>query len=85
MAWIDVVPEDDARDDGSELAELYERVRDPHTHALDNIMSIHSLHPAGLQAHFDLYSAAMRPTRSLRKADREMIAVVVSRINDCHY
>lgn len=85
MAWIKVLGEDDVSDGQPELAALFDQVRDPRSGALDNIMSIHSLHPAGLRAHFDLYSSAMRPTRSLRKADREMIAVVVSRINDCHY
>jgi len=82
MAWIETV--DDQRAEG-ELAELYDRVRDSRTGVIDNIMSVHSLHPAGLRAHFDLYTAAMAGTESLRKVDREMIALVVSRINDCHY
>ena len=85
MAWIRVIGETEARNEQEDLLDLYEQVRDPGSGILDNIMSIHSLHPAGLKAHFDLYRAAMRPTRGLRKADREMIAVVVSRVNDCHY
>ena len=82
MAWIRTVDEGDA--DG-ELAELYERVQDPHSGAVDNIMRIHALHPRGLAAHFELYRAVMRPTKGLPGAEREMIALVVSRINACHY
>jgi alkylhydroperoxidase family enzyme len=52
---------------------------------VDNVLKIHSLHPEGLHAHFAVYGAAMKGTATLPKADREMIAVVVSRINDCHY
>lgn len=48
-------------------------------------MRIHSLHPAGLEAHFALYRAVMLGTPSLRKVDREMIALVVSATNGCHY
>ncbi len=82
MSWIDTVGPEDADD---ELKRLYDRVRDPHSGELDNIMRVHSLHPRGLEAHYELYASAMRPTPSLRRADREMIALVVSRINDCHY
>jgi AhpD family alkylhydroperoxidase len=32
-----------------------------------------------------LYRQAMRGTRTLRKVEREMIALVVSRVNECHY
>ena len=34
---------------------------------------------------YAFYQAVMRPSRSLRGADREMIAVVVSQTNQCHY
>ena len=82
MAWIHTIQEDDAK---GELKKLYKRVVDPGTGRVDNVMKIHSLHPEGLSAHFALYGAAMKGTATLPKADREMIAVVVSRINDCHY
>ncbi len=58
---------------------------DPDTGELDNMLRVHSLHPAGLAAHWQLYRAVMRPTSTLRKAEREMIALVVSKINECHY
>lgn len=82
MAWIETKALDEAE---GELAELYRQGVDPRTGQLDNIMSIHSAHPAGLAAHLALYTAVMRGTPTLRKVDREMIALVVSRHNACHY
>jgi alkylhydroperoxidase family enzyme len=38
-----------------------------------------------MAAHDALYRSAMRGTATLRKADRELIAMVVSAANDCHY
>lgn len=86
MAWIKTLDEDEAQSlpDG-ELAGLYAAMCDPVSNQVDNILKIHSLHPRGLKAHFDLYRAVMTGTKGLRKADREMIAVVVSVANQCHY
>ena len=82
MAWIREIDENDA---GDELSELYARMVDPQSGRVDNVLKAHSLHPAGLEAHWTLYRAVMRSTRSLPRAEREMIAVVVSVINGCHY
>lgn len=82
VAWIDTVPEKDA---AGELEELYRQVVDPQTGELDHILQAHSLHPAGLRAHFELYCAVMRSTRGLRKREREMIALLVSSLNACDY
>ena len=82
VAFIEHVEESDAEAD---LADLYARVADPLNQRVDNIMKVHSLHPSGLEAHFLLYSAVMRGTCSLPKLEREMIALEVSRINECHY
>jgi alkylhydroperoxidase family enzyme len=82
MAWIEIIDEDDA---GPELSSLYESMVDPRTGRVDEIMRIHSLHPAGLVAHDALYSYAMRSTPGLRKVEREMIALVISNLNGCHY
>ena len=82
MAWIEVIDEDDA---GGELADLYRRMIDPKFGRVDHIMTIHSLHPGGLRTHHDLYREVMTGTKTLRKVDREMIALVVSTVNDCHY
>lgn len=82
MAWIRTIGEQEAEGD---LRELYERYREPGSGRMDHIGTIHSLHPAGLRTHFELYRAVMRSTRGLPKVDRELIAVVVSEINGCHY
>lgn len=82
MAWIEIIDEDGAE---SELAGLYHQMVDPEFGRVDNIMTIHSLHPGGLRAHHDLYEEVMSGTKSLRKVDREMIALVVSSLNECHY
>jgi len=79
MAWIDT----DGRD--PELGELLDRVRDPISGEVDHIMQIHARHPAGLAAHYELYRAVMRGTPGLPAVDRELIALVVSRLNGCRY
>lgn len=82
MAWIRTVGEDEA---SGRLAELYAEHTDRESGVVDNILKIHSIAPAGLIAHLELYTVAMRGTPTLRKAEREMIAVVVSKVNGCHY
>ena len=82
MAWIRTIREDEW--DG-ELADLYPEVADRTQGRVDNIMQIHSLNPRALAAHDALYRSAMRGTATLRKVERELIATVVSIINECHY
>ena len=82
MAWIDTIREDEWEGD---LADLYDDVVDARHGRVDNIMQIHSLNPRALAAHNALYTSAMRGTASLRKVDRELIAYVVSALNECHY
>ena len=67
-----------------DLQEMYARLAPPGT-PLDNILRIHSLNPRSLQLHYDLYRHLMYGPSDLSRAEREMIAVVVSRVNDCHY
>jgi alkylhydroperoxidase family enzyme len=82
MAWIETIPEDKWE---GELRELYPKVSDLAQDRVDNIMQIHSLNHRALAAHHNLYTSAMSGTPGLRKVDREMIALVVSGINECHY
>ena len=82
MAWIRVIEEDDA--DG-ELAALYRTLIDPESGRVDNILKVQSLHLDGLRGHVALYRSVMAGTAGLPKTDREMIALVVSRLNGCHY
>lgn len=82
MANIKVIPDDEWSGD---LGELYPKVVDPTYGRVDNIIAVHSLNPRGLAAHQSLYASAMAGTKTLRKAERELIALVVSLENHCHY
>jgi alkylhydroperoxidase family enzyme len=82
MAWIEVV---DEREASARLPDLYGPMADPVYGRVDNILQIHSLHPEGMRAHWSLYREVMTGTPTLPKVDRELIALVVSAINDCHY
>ncbi len=81
-AWIEVIPEDKAE---GLLRELYDQEMDKRHNVVDNIMKVHSLHPESLRAHADLYHTVMHGRSGLRRAEREMIGVVVSVLNQCHY
>ena len=81
MAWIRMIDEDEAE---GKLGELYERFREPWG-GVDNILKIHSLNPRSLLGHFELYKTLMRGRSPLSRIQREMIAVVVSAANRCHY
>ena len=50
-----------------------------------NIIKVQSLNPPALQSMMQLYQAVMHGDSPLSRAQREMMAVVVSRANDCHY
>lgn len=82
IAWIDAVAEDDAT---GLLGELYAKERDRNTGLVDNILKVHSLHPETLRAHIDLYRTVMYGRSAITRVEREMIGVVVSKINACHY
>jgi len=80
MPWIEWVDEDHA---SGPLHELYQTVRS--RHGVDHILKIHSLNPQSLKHHFDMYAHLMRGRSNLSRAEREMIAVVVSTVNQCFY
>ena len=81
MAFIDIVEEN--RADGL-LAGIYDAAR-KRAGLVYNILKIQSQNPAALQAMLDLYVATVRSDSPLTRAQREMLAVVVSRANNCHY
>ncbi len=51
----------------------------------DNIIRIHGVNSRSMRSHYDLYVDLMRRPGPLSREQREMIAVVVSGINGCHY
>ncbi len=82
MSWIKVIGEKEAT---GELKRLYDHVLDGGDEAVDNILSIHSLHPKTLEAHLMMYEELMKGENNLSKAQREMIGVLVSSLNACTY
>lgn len=81
MAWISEVSEEDA---GAELAAVYAELLEKRG-KIANILAVHSLNPAALKNHVDLYMTLMFGKSGLSRAEREAIAVVVSASNDCEY
>lgn len=82
MAWIRMIEEAEAE---GGLKELYDEMIDPRVGRVDNIMKIHSLLPETMRNHYDLYRTVMYGKHGLSRVERELIAVVVSTVNHCHY
>ncbi|MBI2222265.1 MAG: carboxymuconolactone decarboxylase family protein [Acidobacteria bacterium] len=79
--WIDGIPPSDAT---GALKDMYERIAG----ARGGVAGIHqaqSLNPKVLETHFQLYKALMFQPSPLSRADREALAVAVSRANSCEY
>ncbi|HXG87019.1 MAG TPA: carboxymuconolactone decarboxylase family protein [Vicinamibacterales bacterium] len=51
----------------------------------DNILRIHSVHPAVMRQHYELYLEVMHRPGPLTRRQREVIAVRISALNRCHY
>lgn len=81
-AWIETIPAEEWSD---ALAPMAPATQDHETGEVDHILLAHSLHPAGLAGHLGVYRAAMAGTSGLRKVDRELVAMVVSKLNGCEY
>jgi alkylhydroperoxidase family enzyme len=81
MAYITLIEESQAE---GELKSLYdEAVR--RAGKVFNIVKCMSLAPHHLRASIELYLAIMHGESPLTRKQREMLAVVVSRANGCHY
>ena len=81
MSWIDEIAVDEA--DGR-LAGIYGDLVEKRG-KVANILKVHSLNPAAMQGHLDLYMTLMFGKSGLSRLEREAIAVVVSANNDCDY
>ena len=51
----------------------------------DHIIQIHGVNAPVMKQHYELYAQLMRGPGPLTFIQREMVAVVVSKINGCHY
>lgn len=81
MAWIETTSPDDA---GGDIAALYAQAR-ARAGRVFQILRLQSTNPAVLQASVGLYLAIMHGPSPLSRVEREAIAVVVSRVNECFY
>ena len=72
MAFIEYVPEEEIPEE--------DRVPDQ-----DNILRIHGVHSRVRKLHYDFYRQLMYSKGPLSRIQREMVAVVVSAENRCHY
>ncbi len=81
MAWIRLVEESQAQ---GLLGRIYDAAR-KRAGRVAQILQVQSNNPPVLKAMLDVYGATMFLDSPLTRAQREMIAVVVSCANKCHY
>lgn len=81
MAWIETIAEHEASGD---LKRQYEAaVR--RAGKIYHIVKLQSLRPDVMRTFLNLYIQLMHGSSGLSRAEREMVATVVSRVNHCHY
>ncbi len=72
MAYIDYVPADQVPEE--------DRIADQ-----DNIIRISGIHSRVMKRHYGLYLELLHRRGPLSRVQRELIGVVVSAANECHY
>ncbi len=82
MAWIKMIEEDKAK---GKLKKIYKKMANPTNQKVANVLKVHSIKPDILEAHYNLYREIMFGKSNISRKKREMIAVLVSGVNDCHY
>jgi alkylhydroperoxidase family enzyme len=81
MAWIRTIEPEGAT---GKLKKEYDRAA-KRAGKVFNILKIQSLNPETLSASMGLYVATMHAPSKLSRAERELLAVVVSWANNCFY
>ena len=81
MPWIKTIDESEAT---GRIKELYDELIQKRG-KVSNIMKIQSLNPEAMKQHLDLYMTLLFGKSGLSRAERELIAVVVSAANECGY
>ena len=81
MPWIRTVAPDEAT---GRLAKTYQAAIE-RAGRVFGIVRTMSLAPAILDASMGLYQRVMYAPEGLSRRQREMLATIVSRANDCHY
>jgi len=81
MAFIDIIEPEEA---SGSLKQIYDDLKQKRG-KLARIHKIQSLNPETIVTHMDLYMSIMFSRSPLSRAQREMMAVVVSAANQCEY
>ena len=81
MAYIEIIPPEQAE---GELKQVYDEVIQSRGQVAE-VLRLHSLNPKSLTNHVDLYMTIMFGKSPLKRKFREMMAVVVSKANNCGY
>jgi uncharacterized peroxidase-related enzyme len=81
MAWIKMIEPPEAT---GELKQEYDAAEE-RAGKVFNILKVQSLNPAALTASMQMYRTTMFGPSGLSRAEREMLATVVSWANRCFY
>jgi len=81
MPWIETISESEADE---QLKKMYMKLIEKRG-KIANILKIQSLLPETIEDHLQLYLHIMFNRSSLRREDKELIAVFVSSLNNCKY
>jgi uncharacterized peroxidase-related enzyme len=81
VSWIEIVSHANAT---GKLRELYDAAV-KRAGRVYRILQVQSANPRALDASLELYKQLMHGASPLSRRQREMLAVVTSRANDCHY
>lgn len=81
MSWIEKIGPGDAE---GPLARLYDEAM-KRAGRVYEILQLQSLRPDILRAWLGYYTAVMHSPSGLSRIERELVAVVVSKTNGCHY
>ena len=79
--WVPPIPEDEAT---GEVADAYRGTKRAWG-GVDHVVQAHSRHPASMRSLMSFYGGLMHGDCRLEPRQREMIAVTVSSLNECHY
>jgi uncharacterized peroxidase-related enzyme len=81
MAWIRTIDEEHAT---GFLKTHYKKYGDPFE-GVDNVLKAHSLNPMSLRHHYEFHKHLMTGKSGLSRMQREMISLLVSKMNRCSY
>jgi alkylhydroperoxidase family enzyme len=81
MAWIPYLSGDEVDPSLRELAASWKM----HWDDIDNVIRIHGANPEVLRGHMAVYESVLHQPSPLSRLQREIIGVVVSSENGCHY